>query len=117
MRGMPTSYGLSVGVAAVWGAARSRLTLELTHTGHDEADATVGKIRGKPQQSHGLRRLRLHVGSCAVIVTAAATFTGSGLHADAGEAVEARCEEEGTVAVLEGLVFAAGLVVELEVAH
>ena len=114
MRGMPTSYGLTVGVAAVWGAARSQLTLKLTHTGDDEADATVGRIRANPQ-SHGLGRLRLHVGSCAEVLAVAVTST----HSDVltGEAVEARCEEEGTVAVLEGHVFAAGQVVELEVAH
>ena len=96
IRRMPTSFGVRLSVAARWGSARSSFSLTIHGTEEE------GGLRA----SAALRRVWLHVGSCASVVLGAA---------GGAEAVAAaRCA--GGVAELE-LRQAGQGVVELAVEH
>ena len=82
IRGMPTSFGVRLSVAARWGSARSSFSLTI-HGAEEEEDGL--------RASAALRRVRLHTGSCVSVVLGAA----GGAEAVAG----ARCA--GGVAELE----------------
>ena len=123
MRAMPTSFGMSLSVAADWGATRSKLTLML----HTPVVTTAPGGEWRQAQGRGPDRMYVHAGSCVQVISARGVYS-SATQRDVSSTrgsftIPARCDDASVgvvVLVLQDLTMGAetgSLELELEVAH